>query len=99
MLSASPPVYVSTGTESDLDGGIVESRSPSDDTRRPDTDGGSASQSLHAVCSITLQRHRKPPVLAPSQALRGSNGDAVTTKAAWVYSVSEDGFVLEDISF
>lgn len=37
--------------------------------------------------------------LAASEALRGSNGDAVTTKSAWVYDVPEDDFVLEDISF
>jgi hypothetical protein len=37
--------------------------------------------------------------LAASEALRGSNGDAVTTKWALVYDVPEDDFVLEDISF
>jgi hypothetical protein len=37
--------------------------------------------------------------LAASPALRGSSGSAVTTKSTWVYSVPEDDFVLEDLSF
>ena len=36
--------------------------------------------------------------LAASPALRGSSGSA-TTKSTWVYSVPEDDFVLEDLSF